>query len=75
VVLIFSETHILNPEKWEVCGCPKCLVNLGLERRWVYDPEKRREISLLLPLQRSLPGCSVPPLCSEMLNSENESRT
>ena len=75
MVLIFSRFHILEPEKWEKCGCPECLVKLGLERRWVYDPEKRRDISLLLPLQPVLPGCMVSPPCSGMLNSGNESQT
>jgi len=75
MVLIFSRFHILEPENWEKCGCPECLKALGVERRWVYDPQKRRDISLLLPLQHVLPGCIVPPLCSEMLNSESGSQT
>jgi len=74
MVLIFSRFHILEPEKWEKCGCPECLKALGVQRAWVYDPEKRRDISLLLPLKSVLPGGSVPPLCSEMLNSESGSR-
>ena len=75
MVLIFAQIHIYELEKWEKCGCPECLVKLGLQRRWVYDPEKRREISLLLPLQPTLPGCIVSPPCSEMLNSGNGSQT
>ena len=75
MVLLFPQSHIFELEKWEVCGCPECLVKLGLKRAWVWDPEKRRNVSLLLPLQPVLPGCMVNAPCSEMLNSENESQS
>ena len=57
MVRLLSSTHLLDLDKWQICGCPECLAKDGLEVIEVFNPETQRYIRMLAPWgQQEIPS-------------------